>query len=303
MAPENGGSKTFVAQLSWLRNEGCRLDASAYVDGSLATYHGIVNGKWDWLPLDSLARLFKAPRYLRRYVFDRTRGTSILSSSDILLADLNSVPLLSDKTPVLSELLLKEGWTLISRSGTIGNTAYVRPEMDGMAASEHVMRVAPDQTKIWPGYLFAFLSTLQGNSLLKRRTYGSIIQHIEPHHIADLPVPLPEPSEQERLHNLVARAAAARTEASRLLNEAAAYFDGLAGPMPSAHDHARVAEIVKRSTLNGRLDAFHYVGWAAEKTVSGDRLDSIANVAIPGRMRLVHAQAGAPFFTGVDLTR
>jgi len=94
--------------------------------------------------------------------------------------------------------------------------------MDGVAASHDVIRAVPKQEAIAPGFLFAYLTAAPARALIQQRTYGSVVQHIEPHHIADLPVPLPDPAEQQRIHDLVAGAAAARTEASGLLDAAAA---------------------------------------------------------------------------------
>jgi type I restriction enzyme S subunit len=51
------------------------------------------------------------------------------------------------------------------------------------------MRVVPDAEKIPPGYLYAYLSSKFGVPLVVGGTYGAIIQHIEPEHIANLPVP------------------------------------------------------------------------------------------------------------------
>ncbi|WP_312798209.1 hypothetical protein, partial [Tianweitania sp.] len=55
--------------------------------------------------------------------------------------------------------------------------------------SEHVLRVVPKESRISPGYLYAFLSSSYGVPLVVSGTYGAVIQHIEPKHIADLPVP------------------------------------------------------------------------------------------------------------------
>jgi type I restriction enzyme S subunit len=246
--------KTFVARSGWVREEGLRLDASAYAGGGLQARDRILAGSWPLRQLSGVARLFNGPRFAPRYVRDPKRGIPFLSSSDILLADLRNIPLLSNAgTPGLPKLLVQGGWTLISCSGTIGNTAYVRPEMAGMAASQHVMRAVPEDSDITPGYLFAFLSSAPAQAMIKQKTYGTIVQHIEPHHIADIPVPLPDRPMQERIHALVDGAAKARTEASRLLDAAAAYFDALAGPMPSAHDHARAAGVVRQSRLGPSL--------------------------------------------------
>ena len=81
-------------------------------------------------------------------------------------------------------MLLQPGWTLISRSGTIGNTTYVRSDMDGLAGSEHIMRVVADKKKILPGYLYAFLSSAIGVSIIRQGTFGAVIDTIEPKYIA-----------------------------------------------------------------------------------------------------------------------
>ena len=51
------------------------------------------------------------------------------------------------------------------------------------------MKVVPDPGRIPPGYLYAFLSSKYGVPQIVGGTYGAIIQHIEPQHIANLPVP------------------------------------------------------------------------------------------------------------------
>ena len=122
---------------------------------------------------------------------------------------------------------MREGWILITRSGSIGRMAYCRVDMDGMACTEDVMRVIPDRTKIPPGYLYAYLSSKFGVPLVVSGTYGAIIQHIEPHHIADLPVPRLGDAIKEEIHELIQKAANLRTEASKSLQESKEEFNWL----------------------------------------------------------------------------
>ena len=142
-------------------------------------------------PLSAVTqRIFHAGREGRTWVDDSAFGIPFLSSSSILRADLSHLPFLAKKQAEGNpDFLVKQRWTLISRSGTVGRMAYVRPDMDGMACSEHAMRVVPNDSKIPPGYLYAFLSSKFGIPMVTSGTYGAIIQHIEPEHIADLPVP------------------------------------------------------------------------------------------------------------------
>ncbi len=294
--------KTFIARSGWVQEEGLRLDASAYGEGGLEARDKIVRGNWNQCRLDVACNLFTESRFARTYIPNPDHGVPYLTGSDMLLADLQGLLYLSKRrTPQMQQLLLGAGWTLISCSGTIGRTSFVRGQMVGMAASHDIIRAVPNTVNIQPGYLFAFLSSAPAQAMIRQRTYGSVIQHIEPSHIADLPVPLPDEPMQLRIHQRVQGAADARSEASRLLDEAARYFDRLAGPMPSTHEHAYAAAVIRSSRLNLRLDAFHHVGWSAEGAIKGEQLGTIADVAIPGRMKLVHADHGTPFFTGIDI--
>src|SRR5439155_3643344 len=121
------------------------------------------------------------PRFPRSYVLDETQGVPFLGSTDILSADSSYLPMLAKhQVKMQPELLIEDGWTLISCSGTVGRMAISRPDMKGMAGSQHFMRVVADEKEVLPGYLHAYLSSRFGVPLIVIGTYGSIIQHIEP---------------------------------------------------------------------------------------------------------------------------
>lgn len=102
------------------------------------------------------------------------------SSHNILQADLSNISLISKKAVQKNpKLIIEEGWTLITRSGTIGRMAYCRSDMAGMACNKDVLRVVADPDKILSGYLYAYLSSKFGVPLVISGTYGAIIQHIE----------------------------------------------------------------------------------------------------------------------------
>ena len=134
-------------------------------------------------------------------------------STDILRADLTFVPMLArSQVSERQELLIEPDWTLISCSGTVGRMAFSRPDMAGMAGSQHFMRVIADNTKIRPGYLHAYLSSEFGVPLIVHGTYGSVIQHIEPGHIAHCLVPRLGSRIEKQAHDYVMDAARLRAE-------------------------------------------------------------------------------------------
>jgi hypothetical protein len=71
--------------------------------------------------------------------------------------------------------------------------------------------------------------------------------------------------------------------------------------MPSTNHHSRAIGTIRRRSLDDRLDAFHYVGWAAEPLSAGAALSDIANVWSVSSMKRVFAPNGVPFATGTNI--
>jgi type I restriction enzyme S subunit len=210
-----------IVRSGWLDEGGRRLDCNPYMSGALEARDTLKR-----LPVTEklsavTARIFHAGREARLWVSDADHGVLFMGSSDIRVADFSALPLIAKRQVERNPLFtLGSGWTLITRSGTIGRMAYARPDMAGMACSEHVLRVVPDVGRIPSGYLYAFLSSRYGVPLVVSGTYGAIIQHIEPEHIADLPVPRFDARTEAAIAEKVDAAARARSEAVELLQEA-----------------------------------------------------------------------------------
>lgn len=212
---------------SWLEHNGRRLDCGPYMSGAIEAAE--LMKQFSAQPLESLTKdIFHAGREGRQYVLDAQHGVPFMGSTDILAFDLTYQPLLSKKQVSRNpQFTIRKGWTLITRSGTTGRMAFARESMDGMACSEHVMRIVPDANKVPEGYIFAYLSSRFGIPLVVSGTYGSIIQSIEPHHVSNLPVPrlgeVEAVADQliQRSGNLLSNSQAKLNEATEL------YFDAV----------------------------------------------------------------------------
>lgn len=186
--------KSKIISSNWLHHEGRRFDCGPYTSGAQEARLKLALLSCKKESLGTLVTrpdgIFHAGRESRWWVNSAEFGIPFLSSSSVLRADLSSLPFIH-RLQVESNprFIIHSGWTLISRSGTIGRMVFARPNMNGMACSEHVMRVACDPDKAPPGYVYAFLSSRFGVPLIISGTYGSIIQSIEPEHIISLPVP------------------------------------------------------------------------------------------------------------------
>lgn len=203
-------------RFDWLADQGFRLDSSPYLSGAYEA-RKLIEMLPGTKPLQELVRapngIFHAGRSARHWVTDPEYGVPFFSSTDILEADSSFLPLIA-KSAVEDNprLLIERDWTLITRSGTIGRMTYARSDMNGFACSEHVLRVVADSGRIKPGYLYAFLSSKYGIPMITNAAYGAIIQHIEPEHITDLPVPRFGGAVEEEIHGHIQAATDLRTK-------------------------------------------------------------------------------------------
>lgn len=305
---------------SWIPRWGYRLDVEPFVGGAVETRVFLEKAPYTKLPLHELTTghdggIYNGPMFRRNYVESREHGVPFLTSGSMLRADLTDVGLLRRKdaeSTRLSYLRLTRGTTLISCSGSIGRTVYTRPDMEGMWASQDIMKVVPDPIKVPPGFIFAFLSCRFGVPMITSGTYGAIIQHIEPEHLADLPVPRLGGELEGRVHELVERAAQARSTAARLLADSQSNLSGLLGLRVSTEAHRGLSTTAKSGWLADRIDAYYYSARCvlARQAFDGAascmprRLQEVADVFIPGIFKRLYAddpRYGVPYITGGDV--
>lgn len=299
----------------WLERDGRRLDCGPYMSGALEAKVLLDVLRATKVPLqdvclDGRSGLVNAGRIKRQWVTDERHGIRFLSSTDILKADLSNLQIISNRAVQSNpKLLIRSGWTLVTRAGTIGRMAYARPDMDGMACSEDVLRVIPDPATIPPGYLYAYLSSKFGVPLVVGGTYGAIIQHIEPEHIANLPVPRLGKRIETEAHELVDEAANLRDKAAKSRKKALTFVqDLLRWTTRSATNITQAAA----SALERRLDAFHHTPRVVEARESlsrigaerlGDKVESVFEPNRGPRLKVDDSSFGVPFLSSSEVFR
>ena len=311
--------KTKAVPSSWLERDGCRLDCGPYMSGALEAKVLLDVLRATKVPLQDVCLngrggLINAGRIKRQWVTDDRYGVRFLSSTDILKADLSNLQIISNQAARANQkLLIRSGWTLITRAGTIGRMAYSRPDMDGLACSEDVLRVIPDPEKIPPGYLYAYLSSKFGVPLVVGGTYGAIIQHIEPHHLADLPVARLSHKIENEVNRLVLEASALRVNAAAALHEVIEGVErALACPQHRAGAGAPLTQSIMSSRLRDemRFEGYYYNPqalavdeWSLAHPNGYWSLGDVADVfdVPPFKHIYVEPEHGLPFFTSGDL--
>jgi type I restriction enzyme, S subunit len=314
--------KTKLVPSAWIEKDGRRLDCGPYLSGAIEAKLLLEKLPVQKQPLCKLTLggregVFHAGRESRRWVEDPAFGVPFLSSSDVLVTDLSRAPLISRKQITANpKFVLHKGWTLITRSGTIGRMVYCRPDMEGYACSEHVLRVVPDDSQILPGYLYAFLASRYGVPMVVGGTYGAIIQHIEPEHIWNLPVPRLGDEPELGVHKLIEEAAARRARATELIGRVSALLLnrlGLPEPKPMPKYSRPGISMQLASRVLKRFDAYYYASWNEEARKAFDMVpaerraclgDVTEDVFIPGFFKRIYAsdpKFGFPYLTGGDV--
>ena len=115
--------------------------------------------------------------------------------------------------------LIRAGWLLVTRSGTLGRVFYVTERFDGWFASDDLIRVIPNRPET-AGYLYAWLSTPLAQKQILREGYGGQIDHIDDTHLRTVPVPCLSDDAVGRIASKVTQGMKRRDAALRTIGSA-----------------------------------------------------------------------------------
>ena len=209
----------------------------------------------------------------------------------------------------IGNLRVKENQILMTCSGTIGKVSFVSRTLASKIFSHDLLRIdcrKPDEA----GYIYAFLKSKIGNKILLTNSYGAVITHIEPEHLATVPIPDAPTMLKKKIHDLIVRSYELRDESNDLIDQATALLIGeLKLPDIDTFDvglYKKAAPVdtfsVRLSEMSGRLDASYHVPivdaiiehlkrYAEEVTTVGDPRIS-REVILPGRFKRVYVDEG-----------
>lgn len=301
--------KTARVNIHAVRSINFRTDASYHLSEGQNVQRCIAASPYPLTTIKEVSEdIFIGNRAKRVYVKDSNHGIPFLSSSDILKADLDNVKLASKKyTPEIERMSLKKGWTLISRSGTIGNCAFANAKHAQKLASEHVIRLVPNNI-LRGGLVYAYLASKYGHSLLTQGTFGAVIQHIEPAFVGSIAIPLFPDSFQQEVDNLVQEAARLREEASDALEYAIGFFNTLF-PVPFKDNClGKVSSKEIMTSINKRFEASFHIseGKDIDKYIKEHyewkSLGEVcSNISRPDIFKRYYVKNGITFLGGADI--
>jgi len=259
-----------------------RLDASAYCSAVES-----------WDPSESqhkISRLQEIAKVKQPIIFGKRfmagspeKGIPVYSSSEMLRVDPEPAFYLSVKwQDVIQELTVREGWILISRTGTVGNVAWVSEQMDGVLVDDHMIRIIPLE-KRYAGLLYAFLNSPPGQGIIARLMYGAVQQVIKAVQVEEINIPLFDDNLLRELTNKIKIAANLRASAWKMMSGAGHRLMEIVGlPAIKPSEDARVAprsqgEVIRlkvsemlhssKASSEYRLDA-HFYNPTAQQAVA-----------------------------------
>lgn len=303
--------KWCAVALSDVVARGKRLEASVFDVEAKQAYMLLTHGKYPAVNLISkngpVEKAYYGGRLKRHYVDETEPGAvGFLGSSEMLDCKPEPVKFMLNDVKT-TDVRVKQGVVLISRSRTIGNVTYVGNTLSKFFVSEHAIRI---ECKDFPGYVYAFLKTKIGKLIVCSTQYGAVIQEIEPEHLATVPIPDAPTMLKKKIHDLIVRSYELRDESNDLIDQATALLIGeLKLPDIDAFDvglYKKAAPVdtfsVRLSEMSGRLDASYHMPivnaivehlrqHAEEVTTVGDSRIS-REVILPGRFKRVYVDEG-----------
>ncbi|MDF1866715.1 MAG: hypothetical protein P1U70_17900 [Saprospiraceae bacterium] len=197
--------------------------------------------------------IFTAGRSKRVYT-GKKFGYPYLSNSDVVKQNpMDGCKYNSKKFGHDEPSFLKEGMIVTGRVGAIGQTAYITSEFEEFEAmgSDNIIRIVPKDMKE-SGYIYSFLASKYGNTLLWKLAAGGVQPYISENMIRDMPIPKLSEAKQQEIHNLILEASNLRVEANKLMREADKVFHD-ANEISYDNYHLCVSENQKYSSYKFKM--------------------------------------------------
>ena len=310
--------------LSDVVSRGKRLEASVFDVEAKQARQIIQSGKYPLTTIggqNGLATSYTCARFKRIWVersdlpiYQPSTIVDLMPSPDGYISKLTQTN--------IEALKVHRGQVLMTCSGTIGKVSYVSKTLDDRIFSHDLLRIDCKEN-IDQGYIYVYLKSNLGNKILLTNSYGAVITHIEPEHLATVPIPDAPKEIKERIHNLIVRSYELRDESNELIDQATQLLiDELHLPDIydfNVKDYKKNALVetysVKLSDINGRADASYHVPivdaivehlkkYADEVTTVGDvRVSKRIILAGVFKRTYVEEGFGYPFLGGKEITQ
>ena len=164
-----------------------RIDAPFYASLGRRLYDKIEQKKHQ--KLSSLAEIYHPILFGKKQLKGtELKGNALYKSSSMMkLNPETNFWLSKKKEEKYRKLQVKQGWILVSRTGTVGNTIRIPKSLDGIFIDDHMIRIKPKDK--YAGIIYVYLSTKYGYELISFQKYGTVQDVINSDYIGQIPIP------------------------------------------------------------------------------------------------------------------
>ena len=151
--------------------------------------------------IDPEIRIFKGPRFKsENLIVESSEGETVepyYTPSAVLQEKADSVEWVDVSRANASQLRtirairVYQGDIVITRSGTIGRVAYITQNYDRAIVSDDLIRVRISDLTLRQ-YVYTYLQTEYAQAQMLLNEYGAVQQHLEPEHVRDILIPVPD---------------------------------------------------------------------------------------------------------------
>jgi len=199
-------------------NDGLRFDATHYDREATLAVQKLKTSGHEFKLLSDLAEIVLPVQFTRVWAKGPEHGYRYINASELItLSTLGAVEksprYLSRLTKTnVDKLIIREGWLLVTCSGTIGRVLYVSKRFDGWAATHDLIRLIPKSPNLL-GYLHTYLTSPIAQAQILGHTHGGQIDHITNHQLKTILVPVLSEAQMITIHEHTLAALMAREEA------------------------------------------------------------------------------------------
>lgn len=293
-----------------MRRGGRRLEAENYLSSGYGIRISIESKASGWEPLGKPARVTQPPR-TKAILVSPEHGKPFLTATQVF--DLRPVTrkwLAIGKVAHVSQLFVKRGQILVTRSGAVGrSTLGFAPHLDTLI-SDDLLRVEPRERGLH-GWIYAYIRAPKVRAMMTGTKYGHIIKHLEIGHLNALPIPDVSELWREHFDVCVKEILDLRDGAHAATLEAESFFEKAIGTFKRGDNGEAGFVMESASTLFAearRFDAWRHSPITRDilKHLGKRRkTETVAacgyKVWVPGRYKRIPAGDGVTFMDSGDL--
>lgn len=192
--PQFNSKNIFSINITKIDNYRKRLESSLDINGFDTFYKELKDRNIPIKTISELSLEVFTPNIFKRNKVDKTsKSTAYIGGAELLNFRPKINSYLANTTKNLESYILKRRFIAIQDSGSIQSMGYISlvPDyLDGVAATNNLVRIVPQEGNDYNNYIFAFLKTKQANQMLKKMAYGTGQLHLDNRLIEDFRIPL-----------------------------------------------------------------------------------------------------------------